>query len=147
MDDFSIVSTRHKTQSRDDFLKKISAIYNTSKSDDNNVYLGIRCRRPKPHTVFLDQELYITDFLHAYGFSAVRPAATPTSGSQLSKSQCPIEQSEKDAMSKHPYRHIIGSLHYLEQCTRPDIALLLLLIASLVTKSTQDYLIGTNSST
>ena len=122
VDDFSIVSTRHKTQSRDDFLKKISAIYNTSKSDDNNVYLGIRCRRPKPHTVFLDQELYITDFLHAYGFSAVRPAATPTSGSQLSKSQCPIEQSEKDAMSKHPYRHIIGSLRYLEQCTRPDIA-------------------------
>ena len=36
VDDFSIVSTRHKTQSRDDFLKKISSIYNTSKSDDNN---------------------------------------------------------------------------------------------------------------
>ena len=108
VDDFSIVSTRHKTQSRDDFLKKISAIYNTSKSDDNNVYLGIRCRRPKPHTVFLDQELYITDFLHAYGFSAVRPATSNSAQDQTS---------------------------------------LLLLIASLVTKSTQDYLIGTNSST
>ena len=29
VDDFSIVSTRHKTQSRDDFLKKISAISTT----------------------------------------------------------------------------------------------------------------------
>ena len=57
-----------------------------------------------------------------YGFKDVRPVATPTSGHPLSKTQCPVEQSEKDAMAKHPFRQIIGSLRYLEQCTRPDIS-------------------------
>ena len=122
VDDFSIVSTRHSTKCRDQFLKQLNSIYNTSTADDKDVYLGIRCRRLNPHSMFLDQELYTNDFLHAYGFADVRPASTPTSGLPLSKDQCPIEQSEKDAMSKHPYRHIIGSLRYLEHCTRPDIA-------------------------
>ena len=56
-----------------------------------------------------------------YGFIDLRPVSTPTSGLPLSKDQQPVEQSEKDAMKKHPYRHVIGSLRYLEQCTRPDI--------------------------
>ena len=78
-----------------------------------------------PHLIFMDQELYITDFLHVCGFSAVHLSSTPTSGCQLFKSQCPIKQSKKDTMSKHPYHllhQIIGSLQYLEQCSRPDIA-------------------------
>ena len=122
VDDFSITSTRTHTKSRDTFMKLIQEKFHTSKSDDDNVYLGIRCRRLGPHKIFLDQSLYIEDFLHMYGFKNVRPVATPTSGLPLSKTQCPVEQSEKDAMSKHPYRQIIGSLRYLEQCTRPDIS-------------------------
>ena len=122
VDDFSITSTRVKTSSRDTFMKSIKQQFKTSQSDDNNVYLGIRCRRLGPHKMFLDQSLYVKDFVHMYGFDDVRPTATPTSGRPLSKDQMPVEQSEKDAMSKHPYRHIIGSLRYLEQCTRPDIS-------------------------
>ena len=104
------------------FFEKLRSTYKTSKADDSNVYLGIRCRRLAPHTMFLDQEPYVKDFLHMYGFTTLRPASTPTSGLPLSKNQQPVEQSEKDAMSKHPYRHVIGSLRYLEQCTRPDIS-------------------------
>ena len=122
VDDFSITSTRTHTKSRDTFMKLLQEQFNTSKSDDDNVYLGIRCRRLGPHKIFLDQSLYIEDFLHMYGFKDVRPVATPTSGHPLSKTQCPVEQSEKDAMAKHPFRNIIGSLRYLEQCTRPDIS-------------------------
>ena len=122
VDDFSITSTRGHTKSRDLFLKRLNQIYKTSRSDDSNVYLGIRCRRLGPHKIFLDQELYVIQFLHAYGFSQVRPASTPTSGAPLSKNQCPVEASEKEAMARHPYRQIIGSLRYLEHCTRPDIA-------------------------
>ena len=122
VDDFSITSTRKSTKSRDMFFKNLRSTYKTSKADDDNVYLGIRCRRLAPHTMFLDQEPYVKDFLHMYGFTDLRPASTPTSGLPLSKDQQPVEQSEKDAMSKHPYRHVIGSLRYLEQCTRPDIS-------------------------
>ena len=122
VDDFSITSTRSSTKSRDHFFQKLKAAYKTSKADDSNVYLNIRCRRLAPHTYFLDQEPYVIDLLHLYGFDKCRPAAQPTSGLPLSKEQQPIEQSGKDAMKLHPYREIVGSLRYLEQCTRPDIS-------------------------
>ena len=122
VDDFSITSTRTSTKSRDMFFKNLSEKYKTSKADDSNVYLGIRCRRLAPHVMFLDQEPYVKDFLHMYGFADLRPVSTPTSGLPLTKDQQPVEQSEKDEMKKHPYRHIVGSLRYLEQCTRPDIS-------------------------
>ena len=69
----------------------------------------------------MGSEMCIRD-RHMYGFINLRPVSTPTSGLPLSKDQQPVEQSEKDAMKKHPYRHVIGSLRYLEQCTRPDIS-------------------------
>ena len=122
VDDFSITSTRTSTKSRDHFFEQLNKKYTTSKADDDNVYLGIRCRRLAPHTMFLDQQPYVEDFLHMYGFTNCRSVSTPTSGLPLTKAQQPVESSEKDAMSKHPYREIIGSLRYLEQCTRPDIS-------------------------
>ena len=72
--------------------------------------------------MFLDQGLYVTQFLHAYGFSNTCPVSTPTSGAILNKEQCPTEASEKKSMALYPYRQIVGSLRYLEHCTRPDIA-------------------------
>ena len=122
VDDFSITSTRGHTKSRDHFIKQLNKVYKTSRSDDSNVYLGIRCRRLATHQMFLDQELYVTQFLHAYGFSNTRPVSTPTSGAILNKEQCPTEASEKKSMALYPYRQIVGSLRYLEHCTRPDIA-------------------------
>ena len=122
VDDFSITSTRSSTKSRDMFFDKLTTAFKTSRADDNNVYIGIRCRQLAAHLRLLDQERYVIDMLHLYGFSNLRPVATPCSGTQLTKEQCPIEQSEKDAMAKVPFRQIIGSLRYLEQCTRPDIS-------------------------
>ena len=122
VDDFSITSTRLSSKSRDNFFNKLTTAFKTSQADDNNVYIGIRCRQLGEHLRFLDQERYVIDMLHMYGFSNLRPASTPTSGTILTKEMCPIEQSEKDAMAKVPYRQIVGSLRYLEQCTRPDIS-------------------------
>ena len=122
VDDFSITSTRLSTKSRDSFFKRLTAKFQTSRADDNNVYVGIRCRQLAKHLRFLDQERYVIDMLHLYGFTNLRAASTPTSGTILTKEMCPIEQSEKDAMAKMPYRQIVGSLRYLEQCTRPDIS-------------------------
>ena len=122
VDDFSITSTRSSTKSRDMFFKRLTTKFKTSSADDNNVYIGIRCRQLAAHLRFLDQERFVVDLLHLYGFENLRPVATPCSGTHLSRDQCPIEQSEKDAMSKVPFRQILGSLRYLEQCTRPDIS-------------------------
>ena len=43
-DGFSITSTRAKTSNRDFFMKNTQQKFNTSKSDDNNIYPGIHCR-------------------------------------------------------------------------------------------------------
>ena len=122
VDDFSITSTRLSTKSRDNFFKRLTATFKTSQADDNNVYVGIRCRQLAKHLRFLDQERYVIDMLHLYGFNTLRPVSTPTSGTILTKEMCPVEQGEKEAMAKVPYRQIVGSLRYLEQCTRPDIS-------------------------
>ena len=58
VDDFLITSTRKSTKSRDLFFERLNSKYKTSKADDSNVYLGIRCRRLAPHVMFLDQEPY-----------------------------------------------------------------------------------------
>ena len=43
-DGFSITSTRAQTSSRDFFMKNTQQKFNTSKSDDTNIYPGIYCR-------------------------------------------------------------------------------------------------------
>ena len=43
-------------------------------------------------------------------------------GINLSKTQCPMTQDERDRMSKIPYASAIGSIMYAMLCTRPDVS-------------------------
>jgi hypothetical protein len=43
-------------------------------------------------------------------------------GQRLSKEDSPTTVEEKKKMAAYPYRELVGSLMYLAQCTRPDLA-------------------------
>ena len=52
-----------------------------------------------------------------------KPHPTPlVYGQRLSKSQCPASAAEKKECLNLPYKELVGSLMYLAQGTRPDIA-------------------------
>lgn len=59
--------------------------------------------------------------LNRFNMTKVKPAATPLSpGSKLYKST--VDDLEKMEGETVPYRNAVGSLMYLAQCTRPDLA-------------------------
>ncbi|XP_074303650.1 secreted RxLR effector protein 161-like [Silene latifolia] len=43
-------------------------------------------------------------------------------GDKFSKMQCPRNELERKEMEKNPYASLVGSLNYVQTCTRPDIS-------------------------
>lgn len=73
--------------------------------------------------ITLDQQTYIEEILERFEMNNCKPAATPMNVSEkLTREDQPKTDKEKDQMQGVPYQEAIGSLMYLAQCTRPDIA-------------------------
>ncbi|KAK9680706.1 Reverse transcriptase (RNA-dependent DNA polymerase) [Popillia japonica] len=69
--------------------------------------------------ISLDQSKYIKEILATFGMAACKPAATPSDPSQrLSVRMCNTDE----VIENVPYQEAVGSLLYLAQGTRPDIA-------------------------
>ena len=76
-----------------------------------------------PEFIKLDQRDKILALLVKYGLSDCKSAPTPLDpGTQLTKDDCPQTKEEMLAMTRFPYRAIIGSLLFISVCSRPDIA-------------------------
>ena len=43
-------------------------------------------------------------------------------GDKFSRFQCPKSENEREQMKSVPYASAVGSLNYLQTCTRPDIS-------------------------
>ena len=83
--------------------------------------LGINVRRDKENgTIELDQANYITSLLNTFGMGECRGTSTPMevngSPSSTSSPQSTFNRSEI------PYQNAVGSLLFLVQATRPDLA-------------------------
>ena len=79
------------------------------------VILGIKIIRT-PNGLKLSQEHYIEKILRKFEHFDCKPLSTPYDpSSQLKKNR-------KHSVAQIEYAHIIGSLMYLMNCTRPDIA-------------------------
>jgi hypothetical protein len=71
----------------------------------------------------LSQGQYIQQSLERYGFNDGRTHPTPlSSGSKLTKADCPQTTTDVEAMKAFPYQSLIGTLMYAMLGTRPDIA-------------------------
>ena len=82
-------------------------------------YLGCEIRREKDKTL-LSQRHFAEDVLRTYDMLDCVPALTPMKpGMRLTKEQC---NPNPDPAFHRRYRGIVGSLGYLVNMTRPDIA-------------------------
>ena len=89
-----------------------------------NWVLGMEVIHDIPNkTITLNQTTYIKQLLDKFDMTKCHVARTPMdSRSPLSKSMCPTTEGEKLYMASIPYREAVGSLLWLGNGTRPDIA-------------------------
>ena len=74
------------------------------------------------NTFSLDQEEYATSILQRFGMYNCKTALCPEVQFKLSKAQCPPNAQEETEMRDIPYAELVGCIHYLVVCTRPDLA-------------------------
>jgi hypothetical protein len=78
---------------------------------------------PSAKILRLNQTRYLQQLLNKHNMSDCEPARTPMdSRNRLSKSMCPTTEGEMLYMTSIPYREVVGSLLWLANGTRPDIA-------------------------
>ena len=82
----------------------------------------IRDRRSKK--LCLSQKEYLKRVLQRFGIDdKTKPVSTPlASHFKLSTTMSPMDEAEREYMSKVPYANVVGSLMYAMVCTRPDIS-------------------------
>ena len=94
-------------------------------------FLGLKIQRDRKNkTLKINQENYIHKMLIKFGYQDVHPQRTPMITNQMANRQR-REREEKENISKiiatensenRPYREVIGTLLYLANACRPDIA-------------------------
>ena len=120
IDDITLASN---SQSKiDKTIKDLELHFKLRNLGPTSWLLGMKITRDfSNHSISLSQHQYITDKLKEFGFNDCSPTTTPMDpGLVLQKTQ--LSDQDKEYMSKIPYLQAIGSLIYLSQCTRPDIA-------------------------
>ena len=86
--------------------------------------LGIQILRDRFQGILrLSQKRYIEKLLNRFGMKDCSLGDTPVAkGDKFSLTQCPKNNLEIEEMQKIPYTSAVGSLMYVQVCTRPDIA-------------------------
>lgn len=119
VDDLTIGGTRRGVEA---FKKAISEKFKMEDLGPTNSILGMKIvRNRKDHRLSISQEHTIETLLDFYGMSNCKSVATPfEAGTYL---RTPTDDSiAKFKLTSHNYRSAVGSLNYLVQCTRPDLA-------------------------
>ena len=71
----------------------------------------------------LSQETYINKVLERFRMKDCSPSIAPiVKGDRFNLDQCPKNDLEREQMKNIPYASAVGSLMYVQVCTRPDIA-------------------------
>ncbi|RVW31476.1 Retrovirus-related Pol polyprotein from transposon TNT 1-94 [Vitis vinifera] len=71
----------------------------------------------------LSQETYINKVLERFRMKNCSPSVSPiVKGDRFNLDQCPKNDLEREQMKNIPYASAVGSLMYVQVCTRPYIA-------------------------
>ena len=103
-----------------DLIKsKLSARFNMSDLGPCHFYLGIEIiRNRKERIIYLSQQAFVDKILNLFDYQSLNPVATPMEPNL----ELPKFDSQQDLVLIRRYQAQIGSLLYLTQGTRPDLA-------------------------
>lgn len=103
------------------FKTEISARWEMEDLGLASMVVGIEIKRLDQHTYSICQSSYAETVLTRFNHEKSKPASTPfPPGLKLFRPD--DSEVEEFAKQKFPYRNLVGSLMYLAQCTRPDLA-------------------------
>ena len=90
---------------------------------DASYVLGIQILQDRANGILLlSQKTYIDQILKRFNMhSCSFGKALILKGDKFSKAQCPHNNKERDEIKVVPYASLLGSLMYVQVCTRPDI--------------------------
>ena len=121
VDDITIARNSHRAVQR--FKDQLSSCYGIKDMGNLHWLLGIGIDRDhKNHTISFSQATYVQKMVECLGWKMPNPLSIPIAPTHnLSKSQSPISDSDKEEMRDKPYREAVSSLMYVVIGTRLDI--------------------------
>lgn len=103
------------------FKKEICSKWEMDDLGLAHTVVGIKIKRLNTHKYSMTQSKFAETILTRFNMNNSKPASTPLSPySKLYKST--KSELEDEASNPSPYRNAVGSLMYLAQCTRTDLA-------------------------
>ncbi|CAJ2636501.1 unnamed protein product [Trifolium pratense] len=128
VDDLNIIGTNKEIKEARDYLKKEFEMKDLGKT---KFCLGLQIEYTK-NGILVHQSNYTERVLKRFNMDKANPLSTPMMDRTLNVEKDPFrpkEENETDLGSEVPYLSAIGALMYLANCTRPDIAFAVNLLA------------------
>jgi len=102
-----------------DIKKYLSKNFEMKDMGEASYVIGIEIIRG---LLSLSQKGYINKILERYRMGECSGGVVPIQkGNKFSKMQCPRNELERKGMERILYASVVGSLNYVQTCTRPDI--------------------------
>ncbi|KAL1194917.1 Retrovirus-related Pol polyprotein from transposon TNT 1-94 [Cardamine amara subsp. amara] len=107
-----------------DGKKYLSGNFEMKDMGEASYVIGIEIIRDRSQGLLsLSQKGYINKVLERYGMANCSIGKAPIQkGDKFSLKQCPKNELELKEMERIPYASVVGSLNYVQTCTRPDIS-------------------------
>ena len=121
VDNFVRIGSRAQLEA---LAESVDGKYSITRLGEVKWVLGMLLERNcAARTISISQEAFINSILSCFNLMDASPLSTPlVPSTQLSTTNCPTTQEEKDEMATQPYRELVGVLAWLALGTRPDIA-------------------------
>ncbi|GLI60516.1 hypothetical protein VaNZ11_002522 [Volvox africanus] len=118
VDDVLIAS--HDEQTVLEVKEEIKQLYECRDMGEAEVFLGLVIKRDREtRTLTVSQEHMIHELIERYGMVNADPRSIPMSPGMILMRAADGEVLDR---SRYPYIELVGSLMYITNCTRPDIA-------------------------
>ena len=97
---------------------------------DASHVIGIKIFRDRHNGILgLSQETYINRVLERFRMKDCSLSVAPiVKGDRFNLNQCPKNDFEKEKMKNIPYASVVGSIMYVQVCTRSDIAFAVIML-------------------